>query len=218
MCTCLCAYGGECGYSLQSLGLSVSVSVCVCVCVCVSVCVCVCLCVSVCVCVCLCVSVCVCACGGECGYSLQSLGLSVSVSVCVCVCACVCVCVCACGGECGYSLQSLGLSVSVSVSVCVCVCACVCVRVCVRMWGRVWLLTAVLGAAVVANNGLLTVGAEQAGPVDGVVVAQLAVVGDVDVAGADLSQGLQVQGGDPLLLEDQEGDTTAGDGGGLINE
>lgn len=52
--------------------------------------------------------------------------------------------------------------------------------------------------------------AEQAGPVDGVVVAQLAVVGDVDVAGADLTQGLQLQRRDPPLLEHQQRDSTEG--------
>lgn len=69
-------------------------------------------------------------------------------------------------------------------------------------------LTALLGALVVADQGLLVGGAEESGPVDGAVVAELAVLGDVHVAGADLPQGLEVQGGDALLLEDQQGDST----------
>lgn len=49
--------------------------------------------------------------------------------------------------------------------------------------------------------------AEESGPVDGAVVAELAVLGDVDVAGADLPQGLELQRGDALLLQDQQGDS-----------
>lgn len=49
--------------------------------------------------------------------------------------------------------------------------------------------------------------AEESGPVDGAVVAQLAVLGDVDVAGADLPQGLELQRGDALLLQDQQRDS-----------
>ena len=61
-------------------------------------------------------------------------------------------------------------------------------------------------AAVVADEELLVGGAEQAGPVDGVVVAEPAVLGDVDVPGADLVQGLELQGRDALLLQHQQGD------------
>lgn len=50
--------------------------------------------------------------------------------------------------------------------------------------------------------------AEESGPVDGAVVAELAVLGDVDIAGADLPQGLELQRGDALLLEDQQRDST----------
>lgn len=50
--------------------------------------------------------------------------------------------------------------------------------------------------------------AEESGPVDGAVVAELAVLGDVDVAGTDLPQGLELQRGDALLLEDQQRDST----------
>lgn len=50
------------------------------------------------------------------------------------------------------------------------------------------------------DHCLLAGGAEQAGPVDSVVVAQIAVVCDVDVASTDLLQGLELQGSDALLL------------------
>lgn len=69
-------------------------------------------------------------------------------------------------------------------------------------------LTALFGVPVVADQGFLCRDTEEAGPVDGVVVAQLAVVGDIDVAGADLMQGLQLQRRDPLLLEYQQRDST----------
>lgn len=70
-------------------------------------------------------------------------------------------------------------------------------------------LTAFFGVPVVADEDLLRVGPKEAGPVDSVVVAQLAVVGDVDVTGADLPQGLEPEGGDPLLLQHQQRDATA---------
>lgn len=54
-------------------------------------------------------------------------------------------------------------------------------------------LTALFRVPVVADQDFLCRDAEEAGPVDGVVVAQLAVVGDVDVAGTDLTQRLQLQ-------------------------
>lgn len=54
-------------------------------------------------------------------------------------------------------------------------------------------LTAGFRVPVVADEDLLCVGAEEAGPVDGVVVAQLAVVADVDVSGADLTQRLEAE-------------------------
>ena len=43
-------------------------------------------------------------------------------------------------------------------------------------------LTAFSWVLVALDEGSLTTGAKQAGPVDGVVVAQLAVVGDVDIS------------------------------------
>ena len=67
-------------------------------------------------------------------------------------------------------------------------------------------LTALVGVAVVADEDLLGGGAEQRGPVDGVVEAQAAVVEDVDAAGADLVQRLELQRGDPALLQDQQRD------------
>lgn len=54
-------------------------------------------------------------------------------------------------------------------------------------------LTALFRVPVVADQSFLCGDAEEAGPVDGVVVAQLAVVGDIDIAGADLTQRLQLQ-------------------------
>lgn len=62
------------------------------------------------------------------------------------------------------------------------------------------ILTALFGVPVIADQGLLGVGAEKARPVDGVVVAKLAVVGDVDVSSADLIERLQLQRWNPLLL------------------
>lgn len=54
-------------------------------------------------------------------------------------------------------------------------------------------LTALLWALVVADQNLLVGSAEQPRPVDGAVVAELAVLCDVDVPGADLSEGLELQ-------------------------
>lgn len=65
-------------------------------------------------------------------------------------------------------------------------------------------LTAFLRVAVVADEDLLARGAEERRPVDGVVEAQAAVVEDVDVAGADLGQRLELERGDPALLQDQQ--------------
>lgn len=64
------------------------------------------------------------------------------------------------------------------------------------------LSSAVAGVAVVADDGLLQAGPEEAGPVDGVVVAEEVVVGEIDVPSTDFMKRLQPQGGDPLLLED----------------
>lgn len=50
------------------------------------------------------------------------------------------------------------------------------------------------------DHCLLAGGAEEAGPVDSVVVTQITVVCDVDVASTDLLQGLELQGSDALLL------------------
>lgn len=47
-------------------------------------------------------------------------------------------------------------------------------------------LTTLLWALVVADQRLLVGGTEQSGPVDGVVVAELAVVRDMHVTGTDL--------------------------------
>lgn len=81
-------------------------------------------------------------------------------------------------------------------------------------------LTAFLRIPVVADQHLLALRPEQRRPVDGVVEAQPAVVEDVDVAGADLVQRLELQGGDPTLLQDQQRYTAAaaGEGGGDLHE
>lgn len=50
------------------------------------------------------------------------------------------------------------------------------------------------------NHCLLTGCAEEAGPVHSVVVAQIAVVRYVNIASADLLQGLKLQRGNALLL------------------
>lgn len=65
---------------------------------------------------------------------------------------------------------------------------------------RAALLTAVLCLFISMNHRLLTGCAEEAGPVNSVVVAQIAVVCYVDVASTDLLQGLKLQRGNTLLL------------------
>jgi len=72
-------------------------------------------------------------------------------------------------------------------------------------------LTARVRVAVVADEELLVGGPEEAGPVHRVVVAQAAVLGDVDVPGADLVQRLQLQRRNALLLQHQQGDAAAGE-------
>lgn len=57
---------------------------------------------------------------------------------------------------------------------------------------------------------------EERRPVDGVVEAEVAVVGDVDVSGADLVQRLELEGGDPALLQDQQRYTTSTERGDAI--
>lgn len=65
-------------------------------------------------------------------------------------------------------------------------------------------LTAFLWVTVVADENLLARRPEERRPVDRVVETQAAVVEDVDVAGADLVQRLELQRGDPALLQDQQ--------------
>lgn len=60
-------------------------------------------------------------------------------------------------------------------------------------------------------------GAEEHGPVDGVVVAQVAVVSDIDVSCTDFLQGLELQGSDALLLENKQGEATKERGEGMWN-
>lgn len=86
-------------------------------------------------------------------------------------------------------------------------------------YARIWLiypkhewdnskLTALLGVAVVADQGLLGVSAEESCPVDGVVIAELTVVGDVHVSSTDLIKRLQLEWWNPLLLQHQKRDAT----------
>ncbi len=69
-------------------------------------------------------------------------------------------------------------------------------------------LTTLSGVSVALDQSSLGAGAEQTGPVHCVVEAELAVVGHVDVTGADLFQRLELQRRDPALLQDQERNTT----------
>lgn len=69
-------------------------------------------------------------------------------------------------------------------------------------------LTAFLRIPVVPDEDLLARRPEQGRPVDGVVEAQAAVVEDVHAPGADLVQRLELEGGDPTLLQDQKRNTT----------
>lgn len=60
-------------------------------------------------------------------------------------------------------------------------------------------------------------GAEERRPVDGVIVAQVAVVSNIDVSCTDFLQGLELQGSDALLLEDKQGEATKERGEGTWN-
>lgn len=71
------------------------------------------------------------------------------------------------------------------------------------------LLTALLWISVVTDEDFLARGPEQRRPVDGVIEAQAAVVEDVDVPGADLTQRLELERGDPALLQDQKRNATS---------
>lgn len=54
-------------------------------------------------------------------------------------------------------------------------------------------LTTLLGVAIVANQNLLAGRPEERRPVDGVVVAQAAVVEDVNIAGGNFGQRLELE-------------------------
>lgn len=73
--------------------------------------------------------------------------------------------------------------------------------------------TAFFWVFVVADERFLAWSPEERRPVDGVVEAEEAVVGDVDVSGADLAQRLELEGGDPTLLQDQQRNTTSAESG-----
>lgn len=70
-------------------------------------------------------------------------------------------------------------------------------------------LTALLWISVVADEDFLACGPEQRGPVDGVVEAEATVVENVDISGTDLIQRLELERGDPTLLQDQEGNAAS---------
>lgn len=59
-----------------------------------------------------------------------------------------------------------------------------------RLWHQ---LTAFLWTSVVANKNLLVCSTEQSCPIDGVVVAKLAVLCNVDIPSTDLSQRLKLK-------------------------
>lgn len=74
-------------------------------------------------------------------------------------------------------------------------------------------LTAFSWISVVADVDFLAGRPEERGPVDGVVETQAAVVEDIDVAGTDLVQRLELERRDPTLLQDQQRNTTSTAGG-----
>lgn len=61
---------------------------------------------------------------------------------------------------------------------------------------------------VVADEHFLALSPEQCCPVDCVVEAEAAVVEYVHVACTNLAQRLELEGGDPTLLQDQQRNTT----------
>jgi hypothetical protein len=70
------------------------------------------------------------------------------------------------------------------------------------------ILTTVFSFSVIPDHYSLVDGAEECCPVDGMIVAQVAVVSDVDVSCTDFLQGLELQRGDALLFEDEQGEAT----------
>lgn len=55
--------------------------------------------------------------------------------------------------------------------------------------------------------------AEERCPVNGVIIAQVAVVCNIDVSCTDFLQGLELERSDALLLEDKQGEATKEKGG-----
>ena len=74
-------------------------------------------------------------------------------------------------------------------------------------------LTTVFSFPIVPNHYPLVDCAEQCCPVNGMIIAQIAVVSDIDVPRTDFFQGLELQRSDALLLEDKQGKATKGRGG-----
>lgn len=65
-------------------------------------------------------------------------------------------------------------------------------------------LTTVFCSSVVSDHYSLVNSAEECCPVDGVIITQIAVVSNVDVARADFLQRLELQGSDALLFENKQ--------------
>lgn len=75
-------------------------------------------------------------------------------------------------------------------------------------------LTTILSSSVISDHYSLVDGAEECCPVNGVIITQVAVVGNVDVARTDFLQRLELQGSDTLLFEDKQRETTKVERGG----
>lgn len=61
---------------------------------------------------------------------------------------------------------------------------------------------------VVPDHYSLVDSAEERCPVNGVIIAQVAVVCNIDVSCTDFLQGLELERSDALLLEDKQGEAT----------
>lgn len=69
----------------------------------------------------------------------------------------------------------------------------------------------ILSSSVISDHYSLVDGAEECCPVNGVIITQVAVVSNVDVARTDFLQRLELQGSDTLLFEDKQRETTVED-------
>lgn len=66
------------------------------------------------------------------------------------------------------------------------------------------ILTAVFSFFVVPDGGFLAGCPEQGGPVDGIIIAEVVVISDINVTRADLFERLEFQRCKALLLEDKQ--------------